>query len=40
VTLCTFEERGHVELMLRRLGLDAPIEEVFSTSPVLKEMAS
>ncbi|MDQ3914801.1 MAG: DEAD/DEAH box helicase [Actinomycetota bacterium] len=40
VTLCTFEERGHVELMLRRLGLEAPIEEVFSTSPVLKEMAS
>ena len=40
VTLCTFEERGHVELMLRRLGLDAPIEEVFSTSAVLKEMAS
>ncbi|HEX2195379.1 MAG TPA: DEAD/DEAH box helicase [Actinomycetota bacterium] len=40
VTLCTSGEKGHVELMLRRLGLDAAIEEVFSTSPVLKEMAS
>ncbi|MDQ3958619.1 MAG: DEAD/DEAH box helicase [Actinomycetota bacterium] len=40
VTLCTWEEKGHVELMLRRLGLEVPIEEVFSTSPVLKEMAS
>ena len=40
VTLCTHAEKGHVELMLRRLGLEAKIEEVFSTSPVLKEMAS
>ena len=40
VTLCTSGEKGHVELMLNRLGLDATIEEVFSTSPVLKEMAS
>ena len=40
VTLCTSGEKGHVELMLRRLGLEAAIEEVFSTSPVLKEMAS
>jgi superfamily II DNA/RNA helicase len=40
VTLCTSGEKGHVELMLRRLGLEAPIEEVFSTSPVLKEIAS
>ncbi len=40
VTLCTSGERGHVELMLNRIGLDATIEEVFSTSPVLKEMAS
>jgi superfamily II DNA/RNA helicase len=40
VTLCTSGEKGHVELMLSRLGLDATIEEVFSTSPVLKDMAS
>ena len=40
VTLCTSGEKGHVDLMLKRLGLDATIEEVFSTSPVLKEMAS
>ena len=40
VTLCTSGEKGHVELMLRRIGLDATIEEVFSTSPVLKEIAS
>lgn len=40
VTLCTSTERGHVEHMLRRLGLDESIEEVFSTSPVLREIAS
>jgi ATP-dependent RNA helicase DeaD len=41
VTLCAgHNERGHVEHMLQRLGLDAEIEEVFSTSPVLRELAS
>ena len=40
VTLCSGHERGHVEHMLQRLGLDAEIEEVFSTSPVLRELAS
>jgi superfamily II DNA/RNA helicase len=41
VTLCAAgHERGHVEHMLQRLGLDAEIEEVFSTSPVLRELAS
>lgn len=40
VTLCTASERGHVEHMLRRLGLDERIEEVYSTSPVLRETAS
>src|SRR5918992_3881702 len=41
VTLCTAgHEKGHVMHMLQRLGLDAQIEEVFSTSPVLKELAS
>ena len=40
VTLCTATERGHVEHMLRRLGLDERIEEVYSTSPVLRETAS
>jgi ATP-dependent RNA helicase DeaD len=40
VTLCAGHERGHVEHMLQRLGLDAEIEEVFSTSPVLRELAS
>jgi len=40
VTLCTSTERGHVEHMLQRLGLKEDIEEVFSTSPVLREIAS
>ena len=41
VTLCSAgHEKGHVEHMLKRLGLDAQIEEVFSTSPVLRELAS
>jgi len=40
VTLCTSTERGHVEHMLRRLRLDVAIEEVFSTSAVLRDMAS
>ena len=40
ITLCTSQERGHVEHMIRRLGLKETIEEVFSTSPVLKEIAS
>jgi superfamily II DNA/RNA helicase len=40
ITLCTSQERGHVEHMIRRLGLKEKIEEVFSTSPVLKEIAS
>ncbi|HEY7875125.1 MAG TPA: DEAD/DEAH box helicase [Actinomycetota bacterium] len=41
VTLCSAgHERGHVQHMLTRLGLDAEIEEVFSTSPVLRELAS
>lgn len=40
ITLCTAQERGHVEHMIRRLGLKEKIEEVFSTSPVLKEVAS
>jgi superfamily II DNA/RNA helicase len=41
VTLCSAgHERGHVQHMLKRLGLDAEIEEVFSTSPVLRELAS
>ena len=40
ITLCTAQEKGHVEHMIQRLGLKIPIEEVFSTSPVLKELAS
>jgi superfamily II DNA/RNA helicase len=40
VTLCTAQERGHVEHMIKRLGLKTEIEEVFSTSPILKELAS
>lgn len=40
ITLCAGHERGHVEHMLKRLGLDARVEEVFSTSPVLRELAS
>ena len=40
ITLCTAQEKGHVEHMIKRLGIDTPIEEVFSTSPVLKELAS
>ena len=41
VTLCSAgHEKGHVQHMLNRLGLDAQIEEVFSTSPVLRELAS
>lgn len=40
VTLCTATERGHVEHMLRRLGMDERIQEVFSTSPALREIAS
>ena len=38
--LRTLEEKGHVEHMIKRLGLDSEIEEVFSTSPILKELAS
>lgn len=40
ITLCTQQEKGHVEHMIQRLGIKKPIEEVFSTSPVLKELAS
>ncbi|MEA2451413.1 MAG: hypothetical protein QOG04_123 [Actinomycetota bacterium] len=40
ITLCTSGEKGHVEHMIKRLGLKTPIEEVFSTSPILKELAS
>jgi len=40
ITLCTSQEKGHVEHMIQRLGIKKPIEEVFSTSPVLKELAS
>ena len=40
ITLCTSSERGHVEHMIKRLGLKLEIEEVFSTSPILKELAS
>ncbi len=40
ITLCTSTERGHVEHMLARLGLQERIEEVYSTSPVLEELAS
>ena len=40
ITLCTSQEKGHVEHMIQRLGLKNTIEEVFSTSPVLKELAS
>lgn len=40
ITLCTAQEKGHVEHMIKRLGLKEPIQEVFSTSPVLKELAS
>ena len=40
ITLCTAQEKGHVEHMIKRLGLKNEIEEVFSTSPVLKEIAS
>lgn len=40
ITLCTSAERGHVEHMLARLGLEERIEEVYSTSPVLEELAS
>lgn len=40
ITLCTSSEKGHVEHMIKRLGLKLEIEEVFSTSPILKEIAS
>ena len=40
ITLCTSSEKGHVEHMIKRLGLKQEIEEVFSTSPILKELAS
>jgi ATP-dependent RNA helicase RhlE len=40
VTLCTQQEKGHVEHMIKRLGLKQEIEEVFSNSPILKELAS
>jgi superfamily II DNA/RNA helicase len=40
ITLCTQQERGHVEHMIKRLGLKTEIEEVFSTSPKLKDLAS
>jgi superfamily II DNA/RNA helicase len=40
ITLCTSQEKGHVEHMIKRLGLKLEIEEVFSTSPILKEIAS
>jgi superfamily II DNA/RNA helicase len=40
VTLCSGTERGHIQHMLSRLGLEATIEEVFSNSPVLKDLAS
>ncbi|MFN2593489.1 MAG: DEAD/DEAH box helicase [Actinomycetota bacterium] len=40
VTLCTSKERGHVNQMLSHLHLDAAVEEVFSTSEVLRDLAS
>lgn len=40
ITLCTSSEKGHVEHMIKRLGLKQEIEEVYSTSPILKELAS
>ena len=40
ITLCTASEKGHVEHMIKRLGLKTEIEEVYSTSPILKELAS
>ena len=40
ITLCTQQEKGHVEHMIKRLGIDKEIEEVFSTSPILDELAS
>ncbi|MEA2477152.1 MAG: hypothetical protein QOC87_1351 [Actinomycetota bacterium] len=40
VTLCTSKERGHVQQMLAHLHLDAAVEEVFSTSEILRDLAS
>lgn len=40
ITLCTSKERGHVQQMLSHLKLEATVEEVFSTSEVLRDLAS
>ena len=40
ITLCTSKERGHIQQMLSHLHLQAAVEEVFSTSEILRDLAS